>query len=400
MASPKSHCSSREFAVLMALLMSIVAISIDAMLPALGIIGHDFSITSANHTQLTISCIFAGMAIGQLIAGPLSDALGRKPILFVGIGLYLIGSVICFLAQDFTTLLIGRFIEGLGVAGPYVSAVSVVRDKFKGAEMAKVMSLVMMIFITVPALAPSLGQAILHVADWRSIFLMYIAYAVGVGAWIHFRLEETLHPEYRLPMRIGAFIHGFRDVIGNSTTTGYMTAMGLMFGSLISYLNSSRQIFQEHFAVGEAFTLYFGGLALLFGIASLANSHFVVKFGMRKMCHRAMAVIAIASLLFMVLNLTMATIPLPLFVVYVAIIFFSFGLMFGNLNAIAMEPMGHIAGMASAIIGSVSSIISLTLGTIIGQLYNNTLIPITGGFLVLSSLALTIMLFVDRKAHA
>lgn len=397
MASTKPYCSAREFTVLMALLMSVVAISIDAMLPALGFIGADLGVSAANHTQLTISFIFAGMAIGQLIAGPLSDALGRKPILFVGIGLYLVGSLICYLAQDFQVLLIGRFIEGLGVAGPYVSAVSVVRDKYQGSEMAKVMSLVMMIFITVPALAPSIGQAILHIADWRSIFLMYIAYAIAVGAWIHFRLEETLHPEYRLPMRVTAFIQGFRDVIGNRTTTGYMTAMGLMFGALISYLNSSRQIFQEHFAVGESFTLYFGGLALLFGVASLANSHFVARFGMRPICHRAMGVITVSSLIFLGLNFVLPEVPLPAFVVYVAIVFFAFGLMFGNLNAIAMEPMGHIAGMASAIIGSVSSIISLIIGTLIGQMYNNTLFPITCGFLVLGGAALTIMLFVDRK---
>jgi len=397
MTTTKPHCSAREFTVLMALLMSIVAISIDAMLPALGFIGRDLSVTPENHTQLTISFIFAGMAIGQLIAGPLSDALGRKPILFVGIGLYLVGSVICYLAQDFTMLLIGRFIEGLGVAGPYVSAVSVVRDKYQGSDMAKVMSLVMMIFIIVPALAPSIGQAILHIADWRSIFLMYIAYAIAVGAWIHFRLEETLHPEYRMPMQINAFAHGFMEVMRNGTTTGYMTAMGLMFGALISYLNSSRQIFQEHFAVAESFTLYFGGLALLFGVASLANSHFVARFGMRNICHRSMSIITLSSLIFLGMNLMMDSVPLPLFIVYVAVVFFCFGLMFGNLNAIAMEPMGHIAGMASAIIGSVSSIISLTIGTLIGQMYNNTLIPMTGGFLVLSAAALSIMLFVDRK---
>jgi DHA1 family bicyclomycin/chloramphenicol resistance-like MFS transporter len=229
---------------------------------------------------------------------------------------------------------------------------------------------------------------------------MYMVYAIAVAAWIHFRLEETLHPEYRLPMRMSAFAHGFIEVIKNRTTAGYMVAMGLMFGCLIGYLNSSRQIFQEHFAVGEQFAFYFGGLALTLGVASLLNSRFVAKFGMRFICHRAMATIVISSLVFLALNFVLTPMPIAVFVVYMAIVFFSFGLMFGNLNAIAMEPMGHIAGMASAITGSVSSIISLTLGTLIGQMYNNTLIPVSCGFFILSTLALCLMLLVDGKKTA
>lgn len=386
---------SKEFTLLMALMMSIVAISIDALLPALGIIGSEMNVTNPNHVQLVIGFIFGGMAIGQLIAGPLSDAMGRKPILYAGILLYLIGSVMCYVAKDFNLLLIGRLVQGLGVAAPYVTAVSVVRDKYAGRDMAKVMSLVMMIFILVPAIAPSLGQGVMHLAGWRAIFFLYIGYSILIGIWIALRLEETLAPEHRMPMKAAAFIHGLRTVISNRTTVMYTLCMGLCFGSFIGYLGASQQIFQDQFSVGEAFSLYFGGLALVLGVASLTNSRIVARFGMRYICVRAMGCIVLASAVFLAMHYVVE-ITLPMFVLYAAILFFSFGLMFGNLNAIAMEPMGEVAGMASAITGAVSSLISLSFGTLIGQMYDNTLIPIACGFLGLGSIAWLIILAENR----
>ncbi|MES2984325.1 MAG: multidrug effflux MFS transporter [Pseudomonadota bacterium] len=390
--------AGKEFTLLMALLMSIVAISIDAMLPALSLIGQDLGVSEPNRMQLVIGCIFGGLAIGQLVAGPLSDAFGRKPVLFSGIVLYLVGSVVCYGATDFPMLLIGRVIQGLGVAGPYVTAVSVVRDKFSGRDMAQVMSLVMMIFILVPAIAPSLGQLIMHLSGWRAIFLLYIGYAILIGGWIALRLEETLPKQRRLPLRLAAFAHGFGVVVKNRTTVIYMVCMGLCFGSLIGYLGASRQIFQDQFGVGEDFALYFGGLALVLGVASLLNSRLVGRVGMRPICARAMATSAIASLLFLLLHQLVDTITLPMFVAYAAVLFFCFGLMFGNLNAIAMEPMGHVAGMASAIIGATSSVISLTLGTAIGQMYDNSLEPITFGFLVLGSVSF-VLITLERRTR-
>lgn len=375
----------------MALLMSIVAISIDALLPALGVLGKDLAVAHPNQVQLVIGCIFAGMAIGELIAGPLSDAMGRKPILYAGIALYLAGSVFCYFAGDFGLLMAGRFVQGLGVAAPYVTAVSVVRDKYSGRDMARVMSLIMMIFILVPAIAPSLGQVVMHVAGWRAIFLLYIGYSIAIGLWIMLRLEETLPPARRIRMEWRAFAHGFRIITGNRTTTIYTLCMGLCFGSFIGYLGASQQIFQDQFGVGEAFSLYFGGLALVLGVASLLNSHVVVWLGMRNICLYAMGSIVLASALFLLLHGLVDSITLPMFLAYAALLFFAFGLMFGNLNAIAMEPMGEVAGMAAAITGAVSSIISLTLGTLIGQMYNNTLIPITCGFLGLGSIAWLLM---------
>lgn len=394
-----SRISTREFILLIALLMSVVAISIDALLPALGFISQDIALEHPNQAQYLISILFLGMAIGQLVCGPLSDATGRKKILYAGIVLILIGSVICFYAQDINTLLIGRFIQGLGVAGPYVSAMSIVRDKYAGNQMAHVMSLVMMIFIMVPALAPSLGQAVLLVTSWRYIFVLYIVYALIIGLWIFMRLEETLPKEYRIPFTTRGFIDGFKEVISNYTTMSYTLCMGLFFGSFLGYLNSSQQIFQDLFHTGKLFTVYFGVLALLFGIASLVNARFVQKWGMDYLCNRAVWGIILSSAVFLGLLMIMP-VNLWMFLAYVAVLFFCFGLVFGNVNAMAMEPMGHVAGIASAIIGSVSSIMSMVIGTAIGQMYNNTLVPMTCGFLALSIISLVILYLAKARKEA
>jgi len=397
--SAPSRISSQEFTLLIALLMSIVAMSIDALLPALGFISNDIPLAHANQAQYIISALFLGMALGQLICGPLSDATGRKKILYAGILLFLCGSLVCFFAQDINTLLIGRFIQGLGVAGPYVSAISIVRDKYSGNEMARVMSLVMMIFIMVPALAPSIGQAVLLVSSWRQIFVLYIVYALIIGVWIFFRLEETLPKEYRIPFSTRGFIDGFKEVISNYTTMCYTLCMGIFFGSFLGYINSSQQIFQDLFQTGKLFTIYFGVLALVFGVASLVNARFVEKWGMDYLCNRATWGIILSSAIFLVVLLFIPA-NLWLFMVYASILFFCFGLVFGNVNAMAMEPMGHVAGIASAIIGAASSIMSMLIGTVIGQMYNGTLVPVTTGFLIFSVMALAILqLARNKKAH-
>ena len=390
-----SHPPALSFIVLMALLMSIVAISIDALLPALGLIGSDYQVTNANHVQYVVSGLFIGLAFGELVAGPLSDAMGRKPVLYIGLALYLAGSVLCFFAPSFDILLFGRLLQGIGVAGPYVSTVSIVRDQYRGREMARVMSIIMMIFILVPAVAPALGQGVLHIASWRYIFLLYIVYSIAIVTWIAFRLNETLPKERRIAFKASAIRHGFIEVFTNRITMSYMLAIGACFGGFLGYLNSSQQIFQVQFGTAEMFTVYFGMLALVLGAASLYNSRIVERLGMRYICMRAMIIVVAASILFLGLH-AIAHITLWMFLIYAAIIFFGFGLMFGNLNAIAMEPMGRIAGTAAAVIGAVSSLMSMALGTLIGQLYDNTLIPMTVGFIVLGLVAIGCMVYGNR----
>lgn len=391
--------SEKEFIVLVAFLMSIVAISIDALLPAFGAIGTTFGITNSNHIQFVIGSLFLGMSLGQLIIGPVSDALGRKRALYFSVVIYMLGTFFCLFAPSLKIVLIGRFIEGLGVSGPYVSAVSIVRDRFAGRQMAKIMSLVMMMFILVPAIAPSLGQAILLVASWREIFVLYLFYAAIVTGWIYFRLEETLPPSRRIPFKITAVRNGFVEVTTNIPTVCYTVSMGICFGSFVGYLNSSQQIFQEQFGAGKLFSIYFGLLALVLGVASLLNSRFVERFGMHRLCLFAFTSISVSSIIFLIVNLTLP-IHLWMFLLYAAVLFFSFGLVFGNLNSMAMEPMGHIAGIASAIIGSTSSLLSLTIGSIIGQLYNRTLIPMNVGFLTFGTIALFLIIYARKVKTA
>ncbi len=390
-----SGVSPKEFTVLVAMLMSIVAISIDALLPALGIIGKELGATTANQPQLLISMLFLGLAFGQLICGPLSDALGRRPILFGGFSLYVVGTVICYQAESLEVLMFGRFIQGLGVAGPYISAISLVRDLFHGAQMARIMSLVMMIFVLVPAIAPTLGQAIMFVADWRGIFEMYLVYAGILVLWVIFRLKETLPKSNRIAFSRKGFYDGFKEVLTNRITASYTVCMGLFFGSFIGYLNSSQQIFQVQFETGSMFSVYFGLLALVLGASSLMNSRIVEKYGAKLIAFRSICVVVIVSTLFLCLH-AFVDIQLWMFLIYAATIFFSFGLLFGNFNALAMEPMGHVAGIASAVIGSVSSIMSLSIGTIIGQMYNNTLVPVSSGFMVMGTLALCLMFWAEK----
>jgi DHA1 family bicyclomycin/chloramphenicol resistance-like MFS transporter len=393
-----SRISMGEFTLLVALMMSIVAISIDALLPALGFIAKAVPLDYPNQIQYVISMLFLGMALGQLVCGPLSDALGRKKILYGGIFLFLCGSALCFFATSIEGLLLGRFIQGLGVAGPYISAISIVRDKYAGNEMARIMSLVMMIFIMVPAIAPSLGQAVLLVSSWRYIFVLYVVYALIIGVWIFLRLEETLPADNRIPFTRKGFIEGFKEVISNYSTMCYTLCMGLFFGSFMGYLNSSQQIFQELFNTGKMFTVYFGVLALLFGAASMVNARFVQKWGMEYLCSRATMGIILSSGIFLIIQLITPPV-LWHFLIYAAVLFFCFGLVFGNVNAMAMEPMGHVAGIASAVIGATSSILSMVIGTTIGQMYDSTLIPLTCGFVFLATLCLVILnLAKQRKA--
>lgn len=383
------------FVVLMAALMSVAAISIDAMLPALGQIGIDLHSTYANQPQLILSAVFAGMAIGQLVAGPVSDAIGRKPLLLACLALYIVGALVCLLANSMGAMLLGRVIQGLGAAGPIVSCVSIMRDKFQGREMAKVMSLVMMIFIMAPVLAPALGQGIMLFAHWRMVFAFFVVYAIAVGLWATLALEETLPPCKRIPWRIATIWNAAQQVVTHTATRNYAIAMGLVFGSFIGYLISTQQIFQVQFQIGGTFVVYFGLQALGFGVSSLLNSRMVEHLGMRFIVIRGLFATISLGLLVALLSAT-TVVPFGVFFAFGLAALFCVGLLYGNLNALAMEPMGHIAGTAAAIIAAVSNVVSLTFGTLIGQLYNGTLLPVALGFAILGGAALWLVLRAER----
>lgn len=386
----------KEFIALMACLNALVALSIDAMLPALGVMAIDLQVTRANDIQYVIGCIFIGMAFGQVFYGPLADAIGRKRTLNTGLILYSIGSLISWYSMNLPMMLFGRILQGLGVSAPRIISVAIVRDKFQGRDMAAIMSMVMGMFIMVPAIAPTLGQLIMHFDGWRSIFLFYILASCALFVWFHLRLEETLAPENRRPFSLRTIISGFKEAAATRVTLGYTICSGVAFGGILGYLTSAQQIFQGLFQTGDNFAIYFGILALCIGAAFFSNSAFVRHYGMRKITRNALYSLMVASTLFL-LHTVFASPSLLIFMVFMGVSFFCLGLTFGNMNAMGMEPMGHMAGLAAAFIGAGSSLVSLTLGAFIGQMYDGTLLPLAIGFVSLSFTAQAIMYWTEKK---
>jgi DHA1 family bicyclomycin/chloramphenicol resistance-like MFS transporter len=383
----------REFIALMAFSMSLVALSIDAMLPAFPEMSRDLLVANANDVQLIISLLFIGLAIGQLFYGPVSDSVGRKPAIYFGFFLFILGSLLSMVATSYTMMLAGRFLQGVGAAGPRTIAVALIRDRYHGSAMARVMSFIMTVFILVPILAPSLGQGILFVANWRSIFAVFVFLAVITMIWLAIRQPETLPPEYRKPFTARGIISGFRVVLGNRTVMAYTLVTGCISGAFFGYLNVCQQIFQVQYDLGVRFPLYFALLAFSVGVASLLNSSLVMRFGMHALANWALRAMTVISLLFLaVVWLNQGHPPLWLFMDLCLALFFCIGVLFGNLNSIAMEPLGHVAGTAAAVIGSVATLVAVGLGYLIGTFYNGTLYPMAIGFVVLgaSSVMLTL----------
>lgn len=385
-----------EFVALMAFMTAMVALSIDAMLPALADIARDLGAQRANDGQLVISLIFLGLSIGQIFYGPLSDSTGRKPAIYAGIGLYLLGCLLALFATNFQMMLIGRFLQGVGVAGPRSVAVALVRDQYAGRAMARVMSFVMTVFILIPIVAPLLGQGILLVAHWRAIFGLYVLLGLLIGGWFALRQPETLTADRRIRFQAGRILGAFREVFVNRVALGYTVMAGLISGGFVGYLNSAPQVFQQQYALGAQFPFYFATLALALGSASYVNAQFVMRFGMRTLSRWALLTLGGLSLLYLLPAWGFAGQP-PLWslMLYLLLGFFAVGILFGNLNARAMEPLGHIAGVGAAVVGSLSTFLSAIIGGMIGQSYNGTVLPLVGGFALLSILSLLVMLWAE-----
>ena len=377
-----------------------VALAIDAMLPALSQIAGDLQVAEDNDRQLVITVLFIGLAIGQVFYGPVSDSFGRRGPIFFGFALFIVGSLMAATAGSYSMLLAGRFLQGLGAAGPRIITVAIIRDGAAGREMARVMSLVMMVFILVPAIAPAIGQLILLFSEWRTIFLAFVVQSVLTLVWFHFRQVETLAPADRRPFSLTTIGSAVIEILRTREAVIYTLSAGMIFGAFIGFLNSSQQILQELYGLGVKFPFYFAVLALTIGISSWLNSRLVTKLGMRALCKIALWFIALISAIFLLVCINSQP-SLYLAMLYLMASFFGTGILFGNLNSLAMEPLGHIAGLASSLIGSVTTMVSLILGYIIGGLYNNTLVPMVAGFGLLSVVSLIMVQIAgDRKAAA
>lgn len=387
--APPGDIGFREFVTLMASLIAMVALSIDAMLPALLAIGDELNAANPNDPQLVIGLFFLGMAFAQLVYGPLSDSFGRKPTIFLGLVIYLAGSALCLMSWSLPALIAGRVIQGIGAAGPRIVANAIIRDRYEGRPMARVSSLVMSVFIVVPVLAPLLGQGIMALSNWRMIFWFLAAMAGALLLWSVIRLPESLSPENRKPFRIKPIASAVREVLRNRLSLGCTLCMGLVFSSFLAFLSSAQQVLGEAYGLGDLFPVTFSCLAIVVGLTSAVNSNLVMRLGMQRLATIGVCTIITASALYALWFAVFGVPPLGIALIWLAFSIGSIGIVFGNLNAMAMEPLGHIAGVGAAVVGALSSLISALIGSQIARSYDGTALPIALGYMVCGACALT-----------
>lgn len=390
--------SKPEFICLMAVLMSLAALSIDTVLPALDKIGSSLGVQNPNNNQLIISTFFLGMALGQLLYGPFSDSFGRKKAIYLGISIFMVGCLITLLSTNFTFMLIGRVCQGFGISSCRVVTLAMIRDKLSGREMGRVMSLIMVLFIIVPAIAPSIGQLILFFADWRAIFgFTFVIAAIG-GLWLFFRQPETLAEDKRLDFRASTIIAGVIETLKNPISHSYMVASGIIFGAFVGYLNSAQQILQIQYNLGDAFSLYFGGLAIAIGISSFFTSKLIMRLGMETLNFYSLLLLSISSLIFYLYAYSVSGHPaLHALMGYLTVTFFCFGVLFGSFSTLALQPLGHIAGVANSVISSVQTLLSVAVGGYIGQCYDGSVLPLVLGFLLCGVFTLAILVYIRQR---
>ncbi|WP_268902572.1 multidrug effflux MFS transporter [Brucella endophytica] len=392
---PRKQLGRVEFIALIAALMAINALAIDIMLPGLQEIGASLGVTSENHRQYVISAYFLGFGVCQLAYGPLSDRFGRRPPLLFGLAIYIASAVGAALADSFAALLAFRVLQGVGAAATRVIAVSIVRDTFGGRQMAEVMSLVMMVFMILPVIAPATGQMIMLFGEWHLIFASMAVMALVVMLWTFFRLPETLHPGDRRPFTISSIVNGFGIVISNRVAFCYTLASSFLLGSLFGFINSAQQIYVEIYELGKWFPLAFAGVAGAMAVSSFLNSRLVGRYGMRRISHAMLIVFTLVSMIWLVLSLR-GPVPFPLFIAMFATVMFCFGSIGANFNSLAMEPLGSVAGTASSVLGFTQTLIGATIGAIIGQIFNGTTTPIAAGYFVLGVIAMIFVLAAER----
>lgn len=383
-----------EFVILMASLMSLNALAIDAMVPALPAIGESLGVTRENERQLVVAAYMYGFGLTQLIYGPLADRFGRKRLLITSLLLYTGFALLCAAASSFGLLLAARVAQGAAAAGSRVLVIAVIRDRFEGSRMARLMSLIHIVFMIMPVLAPTFGQLTLLVAPWPWIFIGLAAFGATLIAWTGLRLPETLHPEHRRPFSLGAIYRAMRETLTQRQSVGYTSAFTLMMGALMAYLLSIQQIVFDVFGRPELIALAFAGTALPMAAASFLNSHIVERVGSRRIAHASAILFTLTALAHFLVALGGESIWLFLALLGVTLATFSVGS--ANFGALAMQPLGHIAGTASSVQGTITTIVGTTIGTMIGQAFDGTIFPMIGGFVVLGAGSIAIILWVER----
>lgn len=391
MQAPIKTLHEREFIALVAMLFASVAFSIDAMLPALSIIGEELSPSDPSRAALVVGIFVLGMGLGTLFSGPLSDAYGRKALILWPFVVFIIGALICAVAPTLETLLIGRFIQGVAVAGPRIAALAMVRDLYSGPKMAAIMSMTMIVFGLVPAVAPLLGQVIMSVAGWKAIFLSMAVFGIVGSLWLGLRQPETHPVAARRPMRLSSLWEATKYAFDNRVFRFCVAVQVMLYGTLFSQISLIQPIFEQYYDRGENFPLYFGAIALLTMSASVANAKLVVRFGMRRIIQTALIVELVIASAVTLIFLTAGALPFWVFFAFCTSVMFMVGFTFGNLNALSMEPMGKIAGLAASVAGSISTVVSALISIVISLAFDGTPLSLTIGVVVCVAVALALM---------
>lgn len=391
--------SQTAFVAMMAMLFATIALSIDAMLPALPDIAAELSPGDSNKVLLIISAFFLGMGLGTFVAGPVSDAVGRKPVIFACAAIYAVATVLCYFAPSLEMLLVARVVQGVGAAAPRVVGMAMVRDLYKGRDMARIVSFVMMIFMIVPALAPLLGQGILLFGNWRTIFAALLIFVVIANAWVMLGQPETLAPEARRAFRVGLLWQSTVEMSRHRIALISTLCQGFGSACLLSTVSSQQAIFAERFGRVDSFPLWFGIIALCAASGSLLNSRVVMRLGMRRVIVTTYAAQVAFTLLILILDWTdlMPTaLVFPAHVLWSISIFAMMGLTQGNLSALAMEDLGHIAGFAASMMTALSTVMASLLAVPVGLAFNGTQIPLMVAVALFSTLALALVRTVRR----
>ncbi|APQ18460.1 multidrug effflux MFS transporter [Maribacter hydrothermalis] len=386
-----------EFVALMASLMSIVALTIDAILPAIADIGIAIHSLDPIKNQLLVTMIFLGLGVGQLFFGPLSDSLGRKPIVYFGFIIFSIASVICLIAPNLEIMLVGRVLQGVGLSAPRTISISIIRDTYKGDYMAKIMSFVTAFFILVPIVAPAIGKSIMHILGWQGIFYIQLFFALVVGVWFWKRQEETLKPAFKVPFSFAVFIKGTKEIFKYKETVSCTIISGLITGSFLVYLSTAQHVFEELYGLKESFPYVFAGLAFSVGVSTLMNGTLVLRFGMRNLSFLALAVFTSLALGYSLLFWNSADPNLTVLLIFMSLLFLCLGFIWGNMRSIAMEPIGHIAGIGAAITGFVSTILSIPISIFVGSFVEDSVWALFAGLGVCG--LISVLLFIAFKTR-
>jgi len=387
----KQTNSQLEFVALMASLMSIAALALDALLPALDIIGLAVGTSSPADHQLLVILFFLGLGVGPLFFGPISDSIGRKPVVYMGFALFILASMLCIYAESLLWMVTGRILQGIALSAPRTISIAMIRDSYSGNYMARIMSFVTVVFILVPIVAPAMGKFVLDHYGWEAIFLVQVIFSILVGIWFWKRQPETLPERYKTRFRGAIFIDGCKQIFSYKQTIVFTLIWGFITGSFLVYLSTAQQIFQEQYGLKEAFPYIFAALAITVGTSTLLNGTLVLRFGMLRLVSLALLAFITTPTIYIMLFHNSGNPSLVALLIFFGMQFFAVGFLFGNLRSLAMEPVGHIAGIGAAITGFIATVMAVPISGFIGYFVIDTVLPMFTGFLFFGIISVAIL---------